>query len=243
MTRALLSLSGGKDSVAMAILLAERGVDYQMVMADTGWECPETHWIVPRVAATLRRELIIVNNGSGWMHLHNKGYFLPSWRRRWCTAILKQQALNRYHTAARPDVVYVGIRADEPSRIPPGARREQAYTTEYPLVDAGIDKREAQALCARYDLLSPIYQWRSSTSCFCCPLQRLSDWQGLLTHHPDLYALAEDWEEQSVRAAQTNGWQTFRWRRDYALSTIRRRYEPRKSKRLGLGKTEDESGG
>jgi 3'-phosphoadenosine 5'-phosphosulfate sulfotransferase (PAPS reductase)/FAD synthetase len=37
-----VSLSGGADSTALAILLKERGEEFEMVFADTGAELPET---------------------------------------------------------------------------------------------------------------------------------------------------------------------------------------------------------
>jgi len=92
--------------------------------------------------------------------------------------------------------VVVGIRADEAHRLNGPQGRNGLYHV-YPLVDAGMDKPAVKALCAKYDLLNPIYEWRSSVSCFCCFFQRLSDWRGLLRYHPTLYAVAEAWEKQS----------------------------------------------
>ena len=39
----ILSLSGGKDSLAAALLMRELGVDCGYVYADTGWEADETY--------------------------------------------------------------------------------------------------------------------------------------------------------------------------------------------------------
>ena len=41
--RVLVAVSGGKDSTATALHLAELGVSFVCVFADTGWEAPETY--------------------------------------------------------------------------------------------------------------------------------------------------------------------------------------------------------
>jgi hypothetical protein len=35
-------------------------------------------------------------------------------------------------------------------------------------------------------------------SCFCCFFQKKKDWKGLLINHPTLYAIAQEWERQSI---------------------------------------------
>lgn len=67
-----------------------------------------------------------------------------------------------------------------------------------------MDKKDVLALCRKHDLLNPIYEWRSNTSCFCCFFQRIQDWRGLLKHHPELYALAEQWEGMSKEWADAH---------------------------------------
>lgn len=40
----IVSLSGGKDSTAMLLMMLERGEDiHSVVFFDTGWEFPEMH--------------------------------------------------------------------------------------------------------------------------------------------------------------------------------------------------------
>lgn len=196
-------ISGGKDSTAMAILLHQQGVDFKLVFADTGAEFPETYWMVVQVARVLGKKLYVVSNGSFFEHLVARGFYLPGLGRRWCTQELKVVPLMNF--CDKPGaVVYVGLRADEPQRLVLGSGRKKLVwkhvEVRYPLVEAGIGKKEAYQLCKRYDLLNPLYRWRSSVSCFCCPFQRKRDWLGLLRHHPELYTLAEQWEELAGRS-------------------------------------------
>ena len=189
--RKTVSFSGGADSTAVAILLHERGEDFELLFSDTGAELPETFWTVTEVARKLGRKLHVVSGGSFFQHLAGFGYLLPSIQRRWCTRLLKRAPLDRYVDALGANVeVAIGIRADEPKRI-----RDDGKL--YPLVDAGLNKGDVLALCKKHDLLNPIYSWRSSCSCFCCPFQRRGDWRGLFEKHPDLFELACHWEDVS----------------------------------------------
>lgn len=46
----IISLSGGKDSTAMTLMMLERGEDiHSVVFFDTGWEFPEMHEYIDRL--------------------------------------------------------------------------------------------------------------------------------------------------------------------------------------------------
>lgn len=214
-----VAFSGGADSTATAILLHERGEEYELVFADTGAELPETYYMVTRVASVLGKKLNVVSNGTFYQHLVSYNWMLPGVRLRWCTGLLKQLPQERFYPEGA--TVAVGIRADEAHRQANVTGRNG--TTIKPLVDAGMDKRDVFALCRRYELLNPVYKWRSSVSCFCCPFQRKSDWLGLLRHHPELYALAEQWEEQAMAWAASHPGVTTRasWHDGRTLRQLR----------------------
>lgn len=193
-----VAFSGGADSTALAILLHEQGQEFELVFADTGAELPETYHTVTRVARLLSRKLVVVSNGTFYQHLANRGFMVPTAFCRWCTRLLKRVPQDIYYHQKEGAAVAVGIRADEGHRMEgrPGILR--------PLVDAGLGRQEVLDLCRRHDLLNPAYAWRSNVSCFCCFFQRKGDWRGLLAHHPDLYALAEQWESESKAWADLN---------------------------------------
>jgi hypothetical protein len=188
------------DSTALAIYLKGQGEEIELVYADTGAELPEALWFAPRVAHTLGCKLTVVNSVTFFQRLVGCGFMLPSFRVRWCTRELKINAL--------PKGLAVGICADEAHRMPHGHR---------PLVDAGIGKKDARQLCESRGLVNPCYSWRTSCSCFCCPFQRKSDWLGLNREHPDLFALAEEWERMSTLQFEAG----YRWNRSFALSELR----------------------
>lgn len=189
-----ISYSGGMDSTALAIYLKEQGEEIELVMSDTGAELPETLWFAPYAAQQLGAKMTVVSSPGMFARLVQWGWLLPSFRMRWCTRELK--------TAVLPKGNALGICADEDHRMPDAYR---------PLADAGITKAEARKLCEKHELVNPVYKWRSSCSCFCCPFQRKQDWKNLWREHPDLFALAERWEEFSMGASNNFGWnQGFR---------------------------------
>ena len=214
----IVSLSGGADSTAAAILLKERGEEFVCLFADTGAELPETYWIIPRIARELDVKLVIVNGPTFYNKLVTRNFLLPGFKVRWCTRELKGNPLDKWIRAQEEPEVHIGIRADEEHRArrPIGAPTKAVYT--WPLVDAGMGKKDVLRLCESRGLLNPCYKWRTNCSCFCCPFQRKRDWKNLLETHPDLFALAEDWEQQSALSSENT---RFAWSDGYTLTELR----------------------
>jgi len=187
-----VDISGGCDSTALALYMADKGADFELAFADTGAEFPETYHTVTRVARHIGKKLAVACGGTFYQKLATFGFFLPSMKGRWCTRSLKVMPLEYLEGTH-----HIGITADEAHRMPEKSR---------PLVGAGICREDARKMVKKAGLLNPIYLWRSSCSCFCCPFQRRGDWKGLLANHPDLFRLAEQWEEESILNSQGHTW-------------------------------------
>ncbi len=112
-TRHILSLSGGKDSTALAIYMRDRVPAMEYVFCDTKKELPETYEYPDRIEAHLGKPIVRLCDDRGfdhWLKIYN-GY-LPSSRMRWCTKVLKIKPFEKY--VGDDEVqVYIGIRADE----------------------------------------------------------------------------------------------------------------------------------
>ena len=132
------SVSGGKDSTAMALWLKEQGFEYRSVFADTGWEDRQTYEylrdVLPSVIGPIdwvRREVVLegaqeelakkfenrLGHYSPMIRSCIKKGLMPSRVTRWCTTDLKVDPVKK-HIASLNDAVIsaVGIRGEESAR-------------------------------------------------------------------------------------------------------------------------------
>ena len=111
--RHIVSLSGGKDSTALAIYLKGRLPDVEYVFSDTDKELPETYEYLEKIEAFLGKPIVRLKADRGFDHwLQIYGGYLPSSRMRWCTKVLKIKPFEKY-IGDDPVKMYIGIRADE----------------------------------------------------------------------------------------------------------------------------------
>lgn len=192
--RHILSLSGGKDSTALAIYMRDRVPEMEYVFCDTKKELPETYEYLARVEAFLGKRIERLHDDRGFDHWLNvySGY-LPSSRMRWCTRQLKIRPFERY-VGDDEAVSYIGIRADED--------REGYISTKpnikarYPFKEDGIVKADVFRILEESGLgVPPYYKWRTRSGCYFCFFQRKVEWVGLKENHPDLFELAKSYEK------------------------------------------------
>ena len=111
--RHVLSLSGGKDSAALAVYMRDRVPEMEYVFHDTDKELPETYDYLDRLAAILGKPIAKtspVDTFDHWLVVY--GGMLPSNHRRWCTKMLKLKPFENF-VGDSPVINYVGLRADE----------------------------------------------------------------------------------------------------------------------------------
>lgn len=194
--RHILSLSGGKDSTALAIHLRDRIPNMEYVFMDTGEELPETYEYLDRLQAYLSTRVVVLKNMrygfSDLLRMRN-GY-LPSPQARWCTEYLKIRPFEEY--IGDDEVVsYIAIRYDERHRKG-YISNKKGICTVYPFIEENIDLSEVNRILDSSGLgLPKYYKWRSRSGCYFCFFQRKSEWVGLLKNHPHLYWKAADFEK------------------------------------------------
>jgi 3'-phosphoadenosine 5'-phosphosulfate sulfotransferase (PAPS reductase)/FAD synthetase len=111
--RHILSLSGGKDSAALAIYMRDRVENMEYIFSDTGKELPETYEYLDRISDFLGKKVVRLNARLGFDHWYEVfGGMIPSNHRRWCTKMLKLRPFED-HVGTDPVINYVGLRADE----------------------------------------------------------------------------------------------------------------------------------
>jgi 3'-phosphoadenosine 5'-phosphosulfate sulfotransferase (PAPS reductase)/FAD synthetase len=205
--RHILSLSGGKDSTALAVYLRDRIPELEYVFCDTEKELPETYDYLEQVEAYLGKSIIYLkHDGRGFDELLQiRRGFLPSPQVRWCTEHLKIKPFERYigddlaHT-------YIGIRADEPQRKGYISTKPNIIPC-YPFIEDGIRKADVIQILQDSGLgLPKYYEWRSRSGCYFCFFQRRVEWVGLLENHPDLFELAISYEKQDDQTGENYTW-------------------------------------
>ena len=222
--RHIVSLSGGKDSTALAIYMQRefRDLPSEYVFCDTGAELPETYEYLDHLEAVLGKpiarlsalDLLNIRKRPGrsafdiWLNEVYGGY-LPSPRSRWCTRVLKIQPFEKF-VGEDKAFSYIGIRADEDregyaAKKPPAISEQPNIIPVYPFKDAGLRLEDINDILTDAGLgLPKYYEWRSRSGCYFCFYQQIGEWQALNERHPNLYEMAKEYE------ATVNG-KKFTW--------------------------------
>ena len=87
----IVSLSGGKDSTAMLLIMIETKIKIDhIVFFDTGWEFPGMSEHMDKLEKYIGREIIRLKPRIDFTELFNK-YGFPSLKGRWCMAEKKKR--------------------------------------------------------------------------------------------------------------------------------------------------------
>lgn len=194
----IISLSGGKDSTAMLLMMIERKEPiHSIIFLDTGWEFPEMlkhidllekqigikiwrlhprlpfDFLMTRRPVRSREKRNIKYIGCGW----------PSPLRRWCTR--EKVGTLSYYCKAIPNIVNcIGYATDEKHRKIP----ERKGNFRFPLQEWNITEANALQYCYNKGYnWDGLYEIFSRVSCYCCPLQKIGTLKKLRKHFPNLW--------------------------------------------------------
>ncbi|TCM51055.1 phosphoadenosine phosphosulfate reductase family protein [Rhizobium sp. PP-F2F-G48] len=215
--RHILSLSGGKDSAALAIYLRDRVPEIEYIFHDTDKELPETYDYIARLEAILGKPIVRttpVDSFDHWLAVYRG--MLPSNHRRWCTKMLKLKPFEAY-VGDGPVINYVGLRADE-NRTGYISTKSNILAV-YPFQDDGLVRADIIQILEDSGLgLPPYMDWgRSRSGCYFCFYQQKIEWVRLLETHPELFSLAMEYEEKSVQFGDQFYWSQSESLRELAL--------------------------
>lgn len=203
--RHIVSLSGGKDSTAMAIYLKGRLPDVEYVFSDTDKELPETYEYLEKIEAFLGKPIVRLKADRGFDHwLQIYGGYLPSSRMRWCTKVLKIKPFEKY-IGDDPVKMYIGIRADENR----GGYRPSKPNIHpvYPFIEAGFALADIHRILEESGIGFPsYYSWRTRSGCYFCFYQRKHEWVGLKETHPELFEESKRYEKIDPDTGQRYTW-------------------------------------
>ena len=210
--RHIVSLSGGKDSTALAIFLRDKIPQLEYIFCDTHKELPETYEYIDKLEAFLQRKIIRLNPSRGfdhWLEMYNG--MLPSGQVRWCTRKLKIEPFEEY---VKDDIVwsYVGIRADE-NRSGYISTKPNIFPV-MPYKEKGLVISDVEQILSESGIgLPSYYEWRQRSGCTFCFFQRASEWVGLMERHPKEFLDAKRYEK-------TVDGEKFYWRQNESLSDL-----------------------
>lgn len=212
LSKQYVAFSGGKDSTALALRLAELGEDFSCLFTPTGDELPELAAHIAMVIERIDRPLICPSNHSlkFWIDFHGA---LPNFRMRWCTRQIKIEPCIAYLKTRPGSTLIVGLRADEDSRV--GLYGDYA-TYRYPLREWGWSVAEVYAYLDRQGVTVP-----RRTDCALCYGQRLIEWWELWKRYPNRFDQGVRLEAKyghTFRSAQRDSWPA-------GLADLRTRFE------------------
>lgn len=204
--RHILSLSGGKDSAALALYLRDRVPNMEYIFNDTGKELPETYEYLDRIGDYLGRPVIRLNADKGFDHWYELyGGMIPSNHRRWCTKMLKLKPFEAY-VGTEPVYNYVGIRADEDRQGYVSTKPN--ITPLYPFIEDGLVYADIVRILHQSGVGMPPYtRWgRTRSGCFFCFYQQKIEWVNLLETYPDLFEQAAEYEKEYLPTGNLFTW-------------------------------------
>jgi len=176
------AFSGGKDSTAMVLRMAEQGHEPLCIYTPTGDELPAVSIHIQRMESMLSRPIKRIGLPGGLRRLIREKHMLPNWRARFCTPMLKIAPFQAWLSNHRPAIVLVGLRADEEGR----AGVEYSWPdveVRYPLREWKWDLEQVLSYLATKEIEIP-----PRTNCARCFFQTLHEWYCLWRDHPDIYA-------------------------------------------------------
>jgi 3'-phosphoadenosine 5'-phosphosulfate sulfotransferase (PAPS reductase)/FAD synthetase len=184
LVRHVLSLSGGKDSAALAVHLRDRIPNMEYIFHDTDKELPDTYEYLERLEGYLGSKIVRTTFGTTFDDLLRQyGGMLPSNHRRWCTRMMKLKPFEDY-IGGDFCVNYVGIRADE-ERVGYISHKPNIRAV-FPFREDGIDYECVQRILENSGLGMPPYtEWgRTRSGCFFCFYQQKIEWVRLKQRYP-----------------------------------------------------------
>jgi len=179
----VVALSGGKDSVAMALRLAEvePNKERTYLYTPTGDELPPMREHIQRVEELIDCP-IFKPEAPTLKELIREQKAIPNWRMRWCTRMIKIEPCIEYLRTLENPTLFVGLRADEPLRK---GLYDEHVTNRFPLREWGWGIEEVLEYLKFWNVAIP-----ERTDCARCYYQRLIEWQRLWSEYPAMYESA-----------------------------------------------------
>jgi 3'-phosphoadenosine 5'-phosphosulfate sulfotransferase (PAPS reductase)/FAD synthetase len=238
--RHILSLSGGKDSTALALYMKDKVPNMEYVFCDTDKELDETYDYLKKLQVFLNKPIVYLK-AEGYNFddlLEKRNGYLPSPQARWCTELLKIKPFEKY-VGENSVVSYIGIRADEPHRKGYISTKPN-IKARFPFIEDGIRHVDVIRILNQHRKLGlpSYYEWRSRSGCYFCFYQQRREWVGLLERHPELFEEAKKYEKVDPVTGQRYTWVDGESLEELAkperIRQIKKEYEQRQRERAAF---------
>lgn len=219
-----VAVSGGADSTAMALRMAELGERFSLLFTPTGNELGEVSMHVLKLSELTGAQLVMPPAPTLEQLIEGFGS-LPNNRQRWCTRMIKIQPCAAYLKAHPGSTLCVGLRADEPTRE--GGLYGESVTYRTPLREWGWSRADVLTYLKERGIEVP-----PRTDCAWCYDQRLTDWYNLWKKEPGQWAKGEAHEAKTGHTFRSPSRDT----QPVSMAELRKKFEggyiPKERKRL-----------
>ena len=226
----ILSLSGGKDSTALAFFMRENMPEIfeklELVFCDTECDLPETYDYLNKIEVFLNKKIHIVKPEKSFEHLMLLYNYFPSPIKRWCTVELKTKPFRNFIAnklnGNKETIIqlFIGIRADELQRAEYNKYKNKRIKEVYPFVDYGLSYSDVMKILEKSGIGIPkYYEWSNRSGCYFCPFQSKNNWLNLYENHPDLFFKAKKYEDDKNHE-NNNSYKIVGWNIEMSLADM-----------------------
>ena len=215
----ILSLSGGKDSTALAFFMKDNMPEIfeklELVFCDTEYELPELYDYLNKIEIFLGKKITKIKPPVNFEHILQTRHYLPHPANRWCTVELKTKPFqsfikNKINKDSNSIInIYIGIRADEAHRVNSSTSTLSFTKEKFPFVENAINESDVHNILNNSGIgLADFYSWKRRSGCYFCFFQNQMDWLLLNEHYPDLFEKAANMElaHKDIKNAGHFGW-------------------------------------
>jgi 3'-phosphoadenosine 5'-phosphosulfate sulfotransferase (PAPS reductase)/FAD synthetase len=238
----IASVSGGKDSTAMALHLQERGIEFTPVFMDTGWEHPETYryvrdelpkhigeitWLRADIEVPEELEPVVqefeerLGHYSAFVRLAFRKAIFPARTVRFCTHELKLKPIRAYLAKrieqGEAPVSVVGIRAAESAARAKLPEKELSVDMDCLVWRPIIDWSEQDVIDIHHKhgiIPNKLYLLGAQrVGCFPCVMARKDSIRLMGEIMPERVALIRDLEHAVTAVAESRSDEPLKWKR------------------------------